>query len=88
MNILLEIADQLLHTLWAFAPIVVFWLILQRPKWPWRAIIAGAVAALVFALPREIVDQWPIERPLDTLLDLAFFVTGGAFAGILGWKAH
>lgn len=86
MEILSQILDQTLHMLWAFVPIVLFWLVRDRPKWGWRAVVGGAVVGLTFALPRELVDQWPIERPWDTVMDLAFFATGGAFGGLLGWK--
>lgn len=81
-----EILDQALHMLWAFTPIAFFWLIRRRPKWGWRAVVGGAVAGLCIALPRELVDQWPVERPWDTVIDLTFFMTGGALAGVLGWK--
>ncbi len=86
MEILSEILDQILHMLWAFTPIVLFWLILRRPQWGWRAVVGGAVVGLVIALPRELVDQWPIERPWDTVLDLTFFTIGGGLGGLLGWK--
>lgn len=86
MEILSEILDQTLHMAWAFVPIVLFWLILNRPKWGWRAVVGGAVVGLVIALPRELVDQWPINRPWDTVMDLSFFVIGGSLGGVLGWR--
>ncbi len=86
MEILSEILDQILHMLWAFTPIALFWLIRRRPQWGWRAVVGGAVVGLVIALPRELVDQWPINRPWDTVMDIAFFMVGGGLGGILGWK--
>jgi hypothetical protein len=47
------------------------------------AVLTGALSGLLLALPREFVDQWPIDHWSDTLLDLAFFVLGGALAGFL-----
>jgi hypothetical protein len=85
MDVLIEIGEQLLHAIWAFAPIAFFWLISRRPKWGWREVVGGAIVGLVIALPRELVDQWPIERPWDTVLDLSFFMIGGALAGLMGW---
>ena len=82
-----ELLEQTLHALWAFAPVVFFWLIRGRPRWRWRAVVGGAVVGLVIALPRELVDQWPIERPWDTVLDLASFILGGALGGMTGWLA-
>ena len=86
MEVRAAITDQVLHMLWAFVPLSLFWLIRKQPKWGWRAVVGGAVFGLVIALPRELVDQWPIERPWDTVLDLAFFAVGGALAGVLGWR--
>lgn len=88
MDTLTEIADQILHMLWAFAPLAFFWLVSGRPHWRWKAVVGGMVLGLAMALPRELVDQWPIERPLDTLMDLAFFMIGGGLSGLLGWKAN
>jgi len=85
MDVLVEMGEQLLHALWVFVPIALFWLIRERPAWGWRAVVGGALVGLLVALPRELVDQWPIERPWDTVLDLSFFMIGGACAGVLGW---
>lgn len=87
MDILVEIGEQLLHMAWAFIPIACLWLVSGRPRWRWRAVFGAAAAGLLLALPRELVDQLPIERPWDTVLDLASFTVGGALAGVLGWKA-
>ena len=69
----MEALEQALHALWAFATLAAL-------AAPWSARARGALSGLILALPRELVDQWPIERPLDTMLDLAFFMLGGALA--------
>lgn len=70
-----QIGDQFLHVAWAAAALapVLLW-----PTW-W----GGALSGLAFALPRELVDQWPINRWWDTVLDLAFFGIGGAAVVLL-----
>ncbi len=71
-----KVLDQLLHLLWAFfalIPVMVYG----------PTVIAGICSALLLALPREFVDQWPIDHWEDTLLDLAFFAIGGAIAGAI-----
>ena len=70
--------EQLGHTVWGFGVVVLSWLALGLPGAPAWAPYAGfGVGVLVF-LPRELIDQWPIERPSDTALDLFFFGVGGA----------
>lgn len=62
--------DQILHFLWAFfaiMPLVIF-----GPVW-W----VGGISGFLIALPRELVDQWPIDHWSDTILDLSFFIIGG-----------
>jgi len=71
-----EIGEQALHVLWAGGALAVF-------HFCPIPILDGVLGALLLALPRELVDQWPIERPWDTVLDLAFFALGGAIAGLL-----
>jgi ABC-type proline/glycine betaine transport system permease subunit len=71
-----KILDQILHFLWAFIALIP--VMVMGPT-----VIAGIMSALLFALPREIVDQWPIDHWDDTLLDLAFFALGGAVAGMI-----
>jgi hypothetical protein len=71
-----KILDQILHFLWAFIALIP--VMVMGPT-----VIAGIMSALLFALPREIVDQWPIDHWGDTLLDLAFFALGGAVAGMI-----
>ncbi len=71
-----KVLDQLWHLLWAFfslIPVMVYG----------PTVIAGMCSALLLALPREFVDQWPVDHWEDTLLDLAFFAIGGAIAGAI-----
>ena len=71
-----DIIEAVLHILWGLLPVAVL------ASGPWITFYAaGALAGLLLAVPREVVDQWPIERPWDTLLDLAMFTVGGAFGG-------
>jgi len=68
--------DQPLHFLWAFIALI--------PVMVWGpTVVAGICSAVLLALPREFVDQWPIDHWSDTLLDLAFFALGGAVAGAI-----
>lgn len=65
-----NILDQTLHAAWAFfalLPLVIY------PD----NLIAGGLSGLLLALPREIIDQWPIGHIWDTVLDLSFFFIGG-----------
>ena len=66
--------EQCLHALWAFVPVAIM-LSLDNKT------VAGGLAGLTFALPREIWEQWPINRAWDTVLDITFFIIGGALAG-------
>ena len=68
--------DQPLHFLWAFIALMPVMIM-------GATVIAGIISALLLALPREFVDQWPIDHWDDTLLDLAFFALGGAVAGMI-----
>ncbi len=70
-----EVLDQSLHFLWAGSALATFYFI-RIP------VLDGVLGALLLALPRELVDQWPIERPWDTVLDLSFFVLGGIAVGL------
>jgi hypothetical protein len=71
-----KILDQVLHFLWAFIALI--------PVLAMESHIMGATfSAVLFALPREIVDQWPIDDWGDTLLDLAFFALGGFVIGMI-----
>ena len=73
-----QLIDQPLHLLWALACLATFTFV-RVP------ILDGVLAALVLALPRELVDQWPIERKWAFFLALAFFAIGGGIAGALKW---
>lgn len=68
--------DQVMHFLWAFLALLP--VVVMGPT-----VIACVISALIIALPREFVDQWPIDDWGDTLLDLAFFALGGAVVGII-----
>ena len=71
-----KILDQVLHFLWAFfalLPVATMGF----------SVFACVLSALLLALPREIVDQWPINDWTDTLIDLAFFALGGAVIGLI-----
>ena len=81
---MIEVLEQFLHALWPFSAVVLFWLVRGRPAWGWRAIVGGTVVGLAIALPRELVDQWPINRPLDTILDILFFAVGGTLGALPG----
>ena len=70
MKYLIDAAEQTLHFAWAFIALfpVIFW---EATWW------SGALSGLLLCLPRELVDQFPIERPLDTVKDISFFILGG-----------
>ena len=71
-----KVVDQLAHFLWAFIALIPVLVIESH-------IVGGAFSAVLFALPRELVDQWPVRHWKDTFLDLAFFALGGAAIGAL-----
>ena len=74
--------EQVLHMLWGGLALVPV-LISPGP-------IGGAISGVLLALPRELVDQWPINRIHDTILDLFFFGLGGAIAGavVVLWTSN
>lgn len=80
-----QLIDQPLHLLWGYGVVITFWAASGIPRMGPLAVLGGALAALVLCLPRELVDQWPIERVGDMLLDTSFFVLGGALAGTTAW---
>jgi hypothetical protein len=72
-----EIIDQSLHLLWslvALSPLIVE-----------RSVRAFVFAAVIWALPREFVDQWHWPFGCGKILDLLFFAVGGLIAGLI-WK--
>lgn len=71
-----KIIDQIAHFLWAFIALIPVLIIDDHT-------IGGGLSGLLIALPRELVDQWPIGHWKDTLLDLLFFTLGGAAIGTL-----
>jgi len=75
-EIIKKFAEQILHLLWAALALfpIFFW---------GPSIATGFLAGILLALPRELVDQWPINKWLDTVFDLTFFGIGGALLGIL-----
>lgn len=66
-----NLVDQFLHFLWAAS-------VLSAYEFIPVPVLNGAVAGLLIALPRELVDQWPIRRWGDTALDCSAFALGGA----------
>lgn len=69
-----QLWTQPLHAAWAGVSVLPF--ALWGSHW-WT----GALAGLFIALPRELVDQWPLSRDTDAPLDILFFVIGGALVG-------
>ena len=70
-----QIGEQALHFLWAFIALL--------PVCVYETWWSAAISAFIFALPREIVDQWPINKWWDTAIDLLFFALGGAAVGAI-----
>jgi len=69
----MKFIEQILHLAWSFfalAPLVLY------PE----SLIAGGLSGLLLALPRELIDQWPIKHVSDTIIDLGFFIIGGVLA--------
>jgi len=76
MNRAEEVLNQVLHFLWAFIALLP---IAYNPTW-----YIGALSGFLLCAPREFIDQWhgwPIGW--RKLLDVFFFVLGGAIAGLL-----
>lgn len=81
-----SITDQVLHVAWSFLTVAAF-VVLDRHV---PGFFAGAVAGLVLALPRELIDQRPPGKRLpifpigaNKTIDLSMFALGGALAGIV-----
>jgi hypothetical protein len=87
-HLIKDIYEALLHVVWGFTPIVIFWGASKVRRFGPIVLLGGFCAALAFALPRELVDQWPIDRWWDTLIDLLMFGFGGFLAGLVAWRVH
>lgn len=48
------------------------------------AMFAGSYASIVVLFVREFWVQWPVERVVDTRLDMAFWISGIGFAELAG----
>lgn len=83
-----DVYESLLHVMWGYAPIAIFWGASKVRRYGPMALLAGSCGALAMALPRELVDQWPIDRPWDTVLDLSMFALGGFLAGLTAWRVR
>jgi len=71
-----EILDQFLHTIWGA-------LLASLAAYHGASPIVCCLFSIVCILPRELVDQWPIERPMDTVIDLGFFGLGGLIIALI-----
>ena len=71
-----KILDQVMHFLWAFIALIPVLTMDNK-------IVGSTCSAFLFALPREIVDQWPINNWRDTVVDLGFFALGGWVIGAI-----
>jgi hypothetical protein len=69
-----RVIDQVMHFLWSFLALIP--VLAMNDK-----MLGGMLSGLLLALPRELIDQWPVGHWKDTLLDLAFFALGGAVIG-------
>ena len=67
--------DQVFHFLWAA---IAIFPVVYHTSW-----YTGALSGLLIDLPRELIDQWPINKWRDTLIDLLFFSLGGATIGLI-----
>lgn len=82
-HLLQEIADQALHVAWGYG-IVILTLVVVRysngdPR-KFRVAMLCMLLPVLVLLPRELVDQWPIENLADTMLDLIMCGVGGLLA--------
>lgn len=72
MKILKQVVEQALHMLAGFS---IVWLC----RWP----EVGVVISIAILFARELIVQWPVERPWDTILDSAFWIAGSVTGAIL-----
>jgi hypothetical protein len=68
-----QVIDQAGHFIWGFCIVLVASMMYRSlPDW-----LAAFCLPIFIVLPREIIDQWPINNIYDTILDLMFFGLGG-----------
>jgi hypothetical protein len=69
-----QTVDQGLHFSWSGAALL--------PLIISPGLETGFLTGVLFSLPREFIDQWPINNWKNTALDILFFGSGGAAAGM------
>jgi hypothetical protein len=72
-----HVFDQSLHIAWGFAISYI------ASRCGMRGLWVHMLLPVLAVLPREFVDQWPINNPMDTVTDLMFFAIGGLIAWIV-----
>lgn len=79
-----QLIDQPLHFLWgAISQLPLLLAIAWHGELAQvHTIIAASLGAILMSMPRELVDQWPIVRKWDFVLDVCFFTLGG---GVAAW---
>lgn len=80
-----QLIDQPLHVLWGALsqlPLLVIVHLYGEIHWL-PATIASSFGAFLMSQPRELVDQWPIVRKWDYVLDSVMFAVGGGLAGFV-----
>ena len=70
--------DQGLHIIWGY------WIVVVAMKAGLNRWWGAVWLPVLTLLPREFVDQWPINSWGDTIMDLTFLSVGGILAG---WAA-
>lgn len=75
-----QVLDQGLHVLWGFG---ISYLAIRAGM---NRVVWAILLPPLAMLPRELIDQWPINNYFDTNLDLFFFAVGGFIAASLGGK--
>lgn len=74
--VLADTIDQIIHGIWGFSLVTV------AVQFGMNSMIGAVILPLIIAVPRELVDQWPVEDVTDTALDTLSFVIGGTVAGL------
>jgi hypothetical protein len=71
-----KVGEQIAHAAWGAGIVLMVRLMFPVGWWsvPWWF---GFGLPVLAVLPRELVDQWPINKWGDTVIDLAFFGMGG-----------